>query len=53
MAEKKRETVIQIRRRQLTAAVKAANPGRDKALARIARSKFDEKHGEEKTRAKK
>jgi len=51
MTEKKRETVVQIKRRQITNRVKAASPGRDKALARKDLIAFDKKHGEAKTRS--
>jgi len=50
MAEKKRETVVQIKRRQITNRVKAADTVRDKAIARKALIAFDKKHGEAKTR---
>jgi len=53
MAEKKRATVVQVKRRQIVNRVKAANPGRDKALARKDLIAFDKKHGEERTRPSK
>ena len=49
-SEKKRATVIQIRRRQIMNTIRAADTVRDKALGRKKLIAFDAKHGEAKTR---
>ncbi len=50
MAEKKRETVVQIRRRQLIDRRARANPGRDRSLVNKELIAFDRKHGEKRGR---
>ncbi len=50
---KKRETVVQIKRRQITNAILAADTGRDKAIERKKLIKFDAKFGEARTRSSK
>ena len=51
MAEKRRATVVQTRRRQIVNRIERANPGRDRALVRKELIAFDRKHGEARTRA--
>ena len=50
-SEKKRETVIQIRRRQIVNQISSADTVRGKAVSRKQLIAFDRKHGEAKTRA--
>jgi len=50
-SDKKRETVIQIRRRQIVNDIRRADTVRDKAIGRKELITFDRKHGEAKTRA--
>ena len=53
MAEKKRETLVQIQRRQIVNRRAQANPGRDRALVNKELIAFDKKLGEERTRPSK
>ena len=50
MPEKKRGTVLQIKRRQIVNRIKAGDTVRDKAIARKDLIAFDRKHGEARTR---